>query len=213
VKLASEVDHVELRVAVVGRLGKRQGELFTDRWLSDPHQLAVLVNRLSSRLGYDRVLRAELGKSPLPERAVKWVPAVQRTMKKLQIAKCKLQNANWKGNKRRSFPAMNNLQFRAPPEGWSCNLQSPPRPLLLYPTPQAMEVVCVAPDGPPQFVWLRGRRESIVGCVGPERIETLWWRGPAVRRDYYRVATESGDHLWMFRRLMDGRWFVHGEFE
>ena len=37
--------------------------------------------------------------------------------------------------------------------------------------------------------------------MGPERIETLWWRGPSVRRDYYRVATESGRHLWMFRRL------------
>ena len=44
-------------MAVVGRLGERQGELFADRWPTDPHQLAVLVNRLSSRLGSERVLR------------------------------------------------------------------------------------------------------------------------------------------------------------
>ena len=64
VKLADEVDRVELRAAVVGRLGERQGELFADRWPTDPHQLAVLVNRLSSRLGYERVLRAELRAEP-----------------------------------------------------------------------------------------------------------------------------------------------------
>jgi protein ImuB len=75
-----------------------------------------------------------------------------------------------------------------------------------------MEVVCIAPDGPPQAVWCGGRRESIVACAGPERIESLWWRGPSVRRDYYRVATESGNYLWMFRRLDNQRWFVHGVF-
>ena len=42
----------------------------------------------------------------------------------------------------------------------------PPRPLLLYPEPQAMEVVCVAPDGPPQFVWVEERRERIVELRG-----------------------------------------------
>jgi protein ImuB len=69
------------------------------------------------------------------------------------------------------------------------------------------------PDGPPQFVWLEKRREQIIQCVGPERIETLWWRGPAVRRDYYRVTTESDRHLWIFQRLVDRQWFIHGIFE
>jgi protein ImuB len=86
------------------------------------------------------------------------------------------------------------------------------RPLSLHPQLQPLEVVCVALDGPPQFVWLERRRERIVNHVGPERIETLWWRGQSVRRDYYRVATESGSHLWIFRRLSDARWFLHGEF-
>ncbi len=112
--------------------------------------------------------------------------------------KCRVQIAN------RKHSAIND-QFSI------FNLPSP-RPLTLYPEPQAMEVVCVVPDGPPQFVWVGKHRERIVNCVGPERIETLWWRGPSVRRDYYRVVTQSGGHLWMFRRLADGKWFVHGEF-
>ena len=43
---------------------------------------------------------------------------------------------------------------------------SPRSRCLLYPQPQAMEVVCVAPDGPPQFVWLENRRERIVALRG-----------------------------------------------
>jgi protein ImuB len=204
-KLTAEVDRAQLRVAVVGRLGQRQSELFADGWSRDSHQLPLLVNRLSSRLGHKQVLRAELRASPVPERAVRWAAAVERS-RKMQNAKCKMQNAKWQSS------AIKNLQFRAPPGGWSCNLQSSPRPLLLHPEPETLEVVCIAPDGPPQFVWLKNHRQRIVHFAGPERIETLWWRGPSVRRDYYRVALESGNHLWIFRRLSDGRWFLHGAF-
>jgi protein ImuB len=206
VRLPDEIDRVEVRAAVTARLGERQRELFADRWSCDPHQLALLVNRLSSRLGEEQVLRAKLRRSPVPERAVGLVPVTQRAVRKLQNAKCKMQIANWKGNRKRPLSEMKDLQFAI------CNLQSPPRPLLLYPEPRHLDVTCVAPDGPPQFVWLENRRERIVHCVGPERIETLWWRGPSVRRDYYRAALESGVHWWIFRRLVDGDWFVHGEF-
>jgi protein ImuB len=177
-RLPDEIDRIELRAAVVGRLGQRQRDLFADRWPTDPHQLALLVNRLSSRLGYEQVLRADLRPSPVPERAVRFVPATQQAIKRLRI--------------KESQSAI---------------------PLLLHPQPQPLEVVCVAPDGPPRFVWLENRRERIEHCVGPERIETLWWRGPSVRRDYYRIATQSGSHLWIFRRLTDARWFLHGVFD
>jgi protein ImuB len=179
--------------------------LFTDRWPSDPHQLAILINRLSSRLGHEQVMHAKPRNSPVPERATHWqVATTHRTKQKLQNAKCKLKNAN-RQTKKKPSSAMNNLKFEI------CNLQSP-RPLLLYPKPQFIEVVCVA-DGPPQFIWLENCREQIVHHVGPERIETLWWHGPTIRRDYYRIATESGSHLWIFRRLADTRWFLHGVFE
>jgi protein ImuB len=193
VRLAAEVDRVEVQVAVVGRLGERQGELFADRWLSDPHQVALLVNRLSSRLGHDSVLRAKIRNSPVPERAVRWTPLTR-----------------YKEWERRRRGERENKSSRS--SSYLPLSPSPCLPLLLHPAPQALEVVCVAPDGPPQFIWLAGRRERIVHHAGPERIETLWWRGPAVRRDYYRVATESGSHLWIFRRLTDRRWFLHGAF-
>jgi protein ImuB len=48
---------------------------------------------------------------------------------------------------------------------------------------------------------------------GPERIETGWWRGQDVRRDYYAVATRAGSRFWIFRRREDSRWFLHGCFD
>jgi protein ImuB len=191
VALTAEVDRVELRVAVAGRLGQRQNELFSDRWPSTPHQLALLVNRLSSRLGHEQVLRAKPRASPVPERAVRYIPLTNH-------------KEGERGRKGEGETRWRPLHLPLSP--------SPCIPLLLYPAPQLLEVVCVSPDGPPQFVWLAGRRERIVHLAGPERIETLWWRGPSVRRDYYRVALVSGSHLWIFRRLSDGHWFLHGAF-
>jgi protein ImuB len=205
VRLAYEVDRVELRATVVGRLGERQRELFAGRWPTDPHHLAMLVNRLSSRLGCECVLRAELRKSPVPERRVKWEAAVKKAG----------ERRVGDGKSRRvacSRTAQRSVSMSAPHMPTSLREGIPPRPLMLYSEPQARKVMCVAPDGPPQCVWMNQRRERVVSCVGPERIETLWWRGPSVRRDYYRVATESGEYLWMFRRLTDGKWFAHGEF-
>src|SRR4051812_10731785 len=198
VRLADEIDRLELRVAVTGRLGERQRELFGERWSTDSFQLAVLVNRLSSRLGYDRVLRTELRKSPIPERALAWTPAMDSRIKTREA------------KRRRARISKRGLRMKSD-ESATRNPQSA-IPLALYPNPQRAEVMCVSPDGPPQFIWMKKHRERIVSCVGPERIESLWWRGPSVRRDYYRVATESGGHLWMFRQLTNGEWFVHGEF-
>lgn len=48
---------------------------------------------------------------------------------------------------------------------------------------------------------------------GPERIETGWWDGRDVRRDYYDARTHSGLRLWVYReRDRSGRWWLHGVF-
>ena len=71
----------------------------------------------------------------------------------------------------------------------------------------------VMPEGPPLRFPFRGEEHRVARAWGPERIETGWWRGPPVARDYYRVATTAGRRFWLFRRLDDGRWFLHGAFE
>jgi protein ImuB len=47
---------------------------------------------------------------------------------------------------------------------------------------------------------------------GPERIQTGWWRGAYIRRDYYRVETDGGERFWLFRAA-GGKWLLHGVFD
>ena len=62
-------------------------------------------------------------------------------------------------------------------------------------------------DGlPVRFRW-EGRFHVVVRSRGPERIETAWWRGPTVRRDYYIFETDRGGRFWMFRGFGNGHGF------
>ena len=72
-----------------------------------------------------------------------------------------------------------------------------------------MRLLATAPD---QFYY-RGRWMPITAAQGPERLESGWWRGPSVRRDYYRVATEQGSWWWLYRDLNSGKWYLHGMFD
>jgi protein ImuB len=46
---------------------------------------------------------------------------------------------------------------------------------------------------------------------GPERIESGWWDGKGVARDYY-IACPHGARLWVFQERRSKRWYVHGVF-
>ncbi len=48
--------------------------------------------------------------------------------------------------------------------------------------------------------------------TGPERIETGWWDGGDVRRDYYRATNPQGRRLWIFREHCSRSWYLHGLF-
>ncbi len=85
------------------------------------------------------------------------------------------------------------------------------RPLRLH-APLTIEVISASGGGPPAQVMLDGERWRAAGVWGPERIETGWWRGPSVRRDYWRVELEDGRWLWLFCDLRSREWFCQGEF-
>lgn len=61
-------------------------------------------------------------------------------------------------------------------------------------------------------------RSSLRLLSGPERIETDWWSGQEIRRDYYVARNRQGMQLWIFhvRCEENGRernWFLHGIFD
>jgi protein ImuB len=85
-----------------------------------------------------------------------------------------------------------------------------PRPLGLLPEPQPLESLCDA-DGHVRQLLHEGRDLSLVS--GPERIESGWWDGADVTRDYYVARTADGAQWWIFRECdASRRWFVHGCF-
>ena len=83
------------------------------------------------------------------------------------------------------------------------------RPPCLKTQPEAIAVV--SRESPVGFRW-QGRAYAVAHCWGPERIETGWWRGADIRRDYFIVETTAGERFWLFRALPGERWFLHGVF-
>jgi protein ImuB len=84
------------------------------------------------------------------------------------------------------------------------------RPLQVWPDPLPIEVMV---SGGPSRFRRAGQEYAVSRWWGPERIETGWWRGQDIHRDYYIVQTECGTRWWLFRRRDDGRWFLHGCFD
>lgn len=77
------------------------------------------------------------------------------------------------------------------------------RPLWLLPAPRELD----SQRGRPRH---GGALELL---TGPERIESGWWDGADVQRDYYSAKDPKGTHLWIYRECAGARkWFLHGIF-
>jgi len=78
-------------------------------------------------------------------------------------------------------------------------------------------------------IWLLAMTEPLVNFLGhrleaqpwvlrdgPERIESGWWDGADVRRDYFIAENPRGQIAWIYRDhrygIDDGEWFLHGLF-
>ena len=64
----------------------------------------------------------------------------------------------------------------------------------------------------PQPVAIEARKDSLTLVSGPERIESGWWDGQDVARDYYTAKNARGQRLWVFRDRRTRSWFLHGLF-
>lgn len=77
-----------------------------------------------------------------------------------------------------------------------------PRPLWLLAAPKSLRTNA---DGT--------HPAALSILAGPERIESGWWDGNDVSRDYFVAANAAGARFWIFReRSGNHRWFLHGVF-
>ncbi|MDH4571452.1 hypothetical protein [Salinicola acroporae] len=74
-----------------------------------------------------------------------------------------------------------------------------------------------ASAGPPRPGWLVPAPQRCDGDVvqllaGPERIESGWWDGDDIRRDYYLAQWVDGRHAWIWCEPGRQGWYLHGWF-
>lgn len=210
-KVAAPITRITLAVLQSGPLRTQQNSLFAadetgldDDSVSD-RSLARLVDTLSGRLGRDAVLGIRLSDNPLPEKAYRSYSLTDhRTRKALKRLPSKRRG-------RRSPNYAANFHVPRPHDARR-------RPMKLLRTPIRITSVGLSGSGDgcrtqtlPAFRF-EGQLHRVAYFWGPERIETGWWDGPTIRRDYYRIETETGYLWWVYRDLRTDEWFLHGRF-
>ena len=152
----------------------------------DRQDIGRLVDRLQSKLGRENVLRCEPAGGYVPEAAYVFRPADEKPGKPLRQAVAE----------RAEFD----------------------RPTRLLDPPEPAEVSLLNPEGPLITLRWASRSWHIITTVGPERIGRRWWRFTLSKqslaaRDYYKLQTDDGTWLWVFRtrsRKRTHEWFMHG---
>ena len=189
------ITSIMLTATLTESLVWKQTELFEcESSQSNRHRetLARLVDSLSGRLSRRQVVAPQIQRHPQPELACQWRPLTgQRT----------------DGNRQSTQRKLPRVSIVEP----SCD-DPLRRPLQLCHPPQPLEVNALTNDGLPNRLLFQGQLNRIVRSWGPERIESGWWQGANQRRDYYRIETDRGAWLWIYRDLKQNTWFLHGIF-
>jgi protein ImuB len=151
-------------------------------------EMPALVEHLRARLGAQSVYGLECVAEHRPERA--W----------------KREHSSFapEGVKRGSASSEARPRLPANAEGPHSGVARPfSRPLWLLSQPEPLTTRRGRPHRDGALELLRG----------PERIESGWWDGDDVRRDYYVAQTTAGARLWIYRDCTGERaWFLHGIF-
>jgi protein ImuB len=90
----------------------------------------------------------------------------------------------------------------ADPNAKPLRLEFGERPLWLLHSPRPLAEIGERPhhEGPLELL------------AGPERIESGWWDGGDVARDYFVARMQNEALVWIYRERGGGGWFLHGLF-
>ena len=76
----------------------------------------------------------------------------------------------------------------------------------LWPDGQPIEVQIDALGVPQRFVWL-GQAHRVEIVANRWRVDEEWWRG-RIWQEYFKLATDTGLLVVVFRDLVEGGWYV-----
>jgi protein ImuB len=223
------VQEITVSVSSSALLVEHQRQLFDENPRLDSQELAHLINRLTSRLGQQNVVYPKLQSGSQPEFAYRMLPLVDVRRGRGRHPTRGQESSHVAGRPLRIFsPAiplsMRNEKSNGRSEagigrGTLARIGPFPIPASdppLIPHLKSSDLrppTSHSPEPPLHCQFSTPHSQfSILRSWGPERIETGWWRGLTVCRDYWRVETETGQQLWVYRDRRTSQWFLHGEF-
>ena len=240
VHFASEVTNVFLRAESTGPLTSQQQEIIdTGLHHQGWRELSVLIDRMSNRLGQDSVLRPRLCAEAQPEYAVRLEPVIAVKVRSFNgkpeatafVKNSRLRLAVKRPRPVPRFAALNRpTRLKAQPVPIEVMAVVPEGPPIRFRWKNRQHTVvrCWGPERI-ETGWWRGRENRLTsrGLIvrnaessnqhqipeEPSRTNTPYVRSQQARRDYYRVETDSGHWFWLFRRIGEETWFLHGVFD
>jgi protein ImuB len=189
-----EVNEIQVAVTSHVVMAQQQRNLFDENPRLDKQALSHLVNRLAGRLGTENVVYPTMQSGAQPEYSYRLKPLVDARRKTKRLTPKLKPNSH---------------KFSRP-----VRLLKPP--LMIE---AKLKTISADPDQssrqlhrPPAVLTIGKTDYRVLDAWGPERIETGWWRGPTVCRDYWRITVHTGQQFWVYRDLRGNRWWLHGEF-
>ena len=169
-------------------------------------KLSQLVDHLAARLGAEHVQRLNLAEN--------WIPELSQTFITAQNDMQQLADET-------KAPTTLGFDQKHHDESLYESETSSPRPMRLFSPPEAVQAIALLPDHPPSQLRWRKQNWRIQRATGPERIGPRWWHAckadEVASRDYYRLETDTGHRLWVYRSGLPERgnpisWHLHGLF-
>jgi protein ImuB len=190
--LPAPVHTLRLRTLETAALEGESASLLPDAHSSGT-DLTQMLERLSARLGQDKVLRLQARMDHRPEQMQAWLsaltPAAPNTLGQAST-----------GSKKQH-----------PPQGLSAPWAQPLTPTWLLAEPQKLALV-------QQHPYYQG---PLTMLAGPQRLEAGWWGGGELAlRDYFVARGSLPVLLWIYQERLNGDgatqsagdWYLHGMF-
>lgn len=188
--LPAPVHSLVLNCDQISLLALPNQELFPTS-ASAQESLARLVERLQTRLGREQIVRLQLAPDHRPEAAY-------------QLETIDRMEAIGRPQTSRALHSRALQGSRATSDSFVASL---PRPLWLL--PRAIPIS----ERNNRPYW-RGAMNLL---AGPERIESGWWDGALIQRDYFVAEDEHNALYWIYRERLGSAehregWFIQGRF-